>query len=388
MSIRSQSQRALAAVALACGAASASAGVVINLNDIGGVTGTPAEQGFKIAAKYWESVLTNDAVINFNVGFNHLPPNVLGGTNSNLATSVQIGDYYGALAANGNKSALDNQALANLAALDASGSVTVKVPSYFNGATFEGVASSGTRVAPTNTAISTTMALSTANLKALVGGGQNVVDAKIEFSSDFAFDFNPTDGIAAGKSDFIGVAIHEMGHALGFLSGADDFDYSVGGGFKTDDFWWGYALDMFRYSQQGQLDWSFGTESYFSLDGGATAYGGGHFSTGENNGDGWQASHWKAPTSAPFCSGLEGVMNPYLCSGTEAIVTSLDLAALDAIGWNVAIDVQQNPGYAINTAQIYAQFAASGVPEPVSLALVLSSLGLLGVARRRSRNPV
>ena len=49
------------------------------------------------------------------------------------------------------------------------------------------------------------------------------------FSSNFAFDFDPTDGISDDTFDFIGVAIHEIGHALGFVSGVDLLDVSTGG---------------------------------------------------------------------------------------------------------------------------------------------------------------
>ena len=59
----------VAALLMAGAALPASAGPTINLIDIGGVTGSPAEEGFRIAAKYWESVLTNNAVINFQVGY-------------------------------------------------------------------------------------------------------------------------------------------------------------------------------------------------------------------------------------------------------------------------------------------------------------------------------
>ncbi|HUR81366.1 MAG TPA: NF038122 family metalloprotease, partial [Thermoanaerobaculia bacterium] len=41
---------------------------------------------------------------------------------------------------------------------------------------------------------------------------------QIGFNSAFNFDFDPTDGIAPGKTDFVGVAVHEMGHMLGFSS--------------------------------------------------------------------------------------------------------------------------------------------------------------------------
>ncbi len=352
----------------------------INLIDTGGVKGSPAQQGFAIAAKYWESVLTNDAVLNINVGFRPLGPGILGSTGSTLFTYVPVSTYYGLLGATGN-SALDAQAYANLSPLSATDSLTVKVPDYFNTATFEGVAESGSRIAPDDTAISATIALSSANVKALVGGFETVVDADISFSSTFAFDFNPTNGISAGSYDFIGVAIHEIGHSLGFLSGADDFDYSVGGGFPTDDYWWGYGGDIFRYSAPGVLDWTFNTDSYFSIDGGVTALANGYFSTGSNYGDGYQASHWKAPGG---CSNFLGIMNPYICNGLTDSVSGLDLAFFDAIGWNTSVDVLANPGYLYSTKQAYAAFAAS-VPEPGSWAMLIAGFGLTGAVMRRRR---
>ena len=226
-------------------------------------------------------------------------------------------------------------------------------------------------------------------MKALVGGGEADTDATITFSSDFAFDFNPEGGINAGYSDFIGVAIHEMGHALGFLSGADDFDYSVGDGFPTDEYWWGYGLDMFRYSSPGVLDWTFGTDSSFSIDGGLTQFNGNsEFSTGSNFGDGWQASHWKAPQlpNGDFSCLMPkiGIMNPYLCGGQKAIVTGADIALLDAIGWNTNVDVIGNPGYAIDTAAIHAAF----IPEPAEWALMIGGFGLVGGALRRRKASV
>ena len=374
-------KHALAALLIAGAAAPALAGPIINLIDIGGVAGSPAQQGFKIAAKYWESVLSNDVVLNFQVGFSPLGPNILGGTSSSLMEYVPIRNYYNALSAT-RTSSLDARAVAHLSPLNANGSVTVKVPEYFDPPNASGVAANGTRIAPDGTMISTTMALSSANVKALVGGNANAIDGTIQFSSTFAFDFNPTDGISAGTYDFIGVAVHEMGHALGFLSGADDFDYSVGGGFPVDGAWWGYAMDMFRYSAPGVLDWTFNTNSYFSIDGGMTAYQNGFFSTGQNYGDGWQASHWKALVAAPFCSNFLGIMNPYFCNDTSGSVTGLDLALFDAIGWNLNVDLASNPSYTYSTAQMYS----AAVPEPSSWALLMAGLvTMLGVSRRRQR---
>ncbi|HZB47217.1 MAG TPA: NF038122 family metalloprotease, partial [Pyrinomonadaceae bacterium] len=43
-------------------------------------------------------------------------------------------------------------------------------------------------------------------------------DAGIGFNSAFNFDFNPNDGISPGALDFDAVVVHEIGHALGFVS--------------------------------------------------------------------------------------------------------------------------------------------------------------------------
>jgi hypothetical protein len=369
--------------------------LTINLIDAdGSVTGTPAQQGFEIAAKYWESVLTNDAVVNFDVGFDHLGSTILGQTSSTLVTYVPINTYYSLLAATGN-SQLDAEAVSHLQPLSSTGSVAPIVPNYSDPGAQTGVANSGTRIAPDGQPISNTMALTSANLKALIGTSDPslnaTIDGHITFSSDFAFDFNPTNGIDNDKYDFIGVAIHEMGHALGFVTGAQDFDYSTpnagaGQGFPTDQYWWSYAGDMFRYTGTGDLNWAFNQPSYFSIDGGATAFNGNaYYSTGEVNGDGYQASHWLAPTNAQgkyICNNnFVGIMNPYTCNGQVDKVTDNDIGYFDAIGWNTNVDALGNPGYSFTTAQAYAAWA----PEPGTWAELVVGFGFVGGATRSIR---
>lgn len=64
-------------------------------------------------------------------------------------------------------------------------------------------------------------------------------------SFDFSFDFNHNN-VAPGKINFVGVAAHEIGHALGFVSGVDDIDGL--NGVYTGDTLCSNLLDLFRNS--------------------------------------------------------------------------------------------------------------------------------------------
>jgi hypothetical protein len=101
----------------------------------------------------------------------------------------------------------------------------------------------------------------------------------ITFSSDFSFDFDPTDGITAGQYDFIGIATH----ALGFVSGVDvlNFNSPSNGTFQADRFTYVSPLDLYRFSADataafpGARDWAADTRTkYFSIDGGVTQIAG------------------------------------------------------------------------------------------------------------------
>jgi hypothetical protein len=388
--------------------------VTFVLNDTGGTAvGTQARAGFEAAAYYWSSVFTDDVTITLNTGFKSLGGNILGQTGSGSSVAL-ASDIYGALARD-KTSQLDNNAVANLKPLTRVTSGTFAGYDQL-GMTVNRTAASGngysdraTRFDNDGSANNIALDVNTANMKALgfTGALDNnetytdpfeTPDGAVTFSSDFDFDFDPTDGITAGFSDFIGVAIHEIGHALGFVSGVDTYDYytnNVTAGSESkqgllDNYAIGSTLDLFRYSSPGTIDWSTsGTDKYFSVDGGASKFNGNaSFAAGVYNGDGDQASHWKAPTASPFCSGLVGIMNPYLCDSTGAIITGDDLAAFDAIGWDVNVDVLANPNYTYTTAQAYNAYAASiaAVPEPATWAMMLLGFGMIGFAARRRSN--
>lgn len=384
--------------------------------------GAQALFAFQKAANYWNKTLSNDTTVRIDINFAALGAGILGSTGSN-SNVVAVSDIYHGLSSTGS-GALDTLALSHLPTLANGTDLSMRVNAYLDPASKFGVdPNASSRISSGSNGINQYLGVNTSVLKAL---GMNAeysgsyatrhTDARITFSSDFAFDYNPTDGIAAGNYDFTAVAVHELGHALGYLSGADVFDLVGGQGPLTadfnagafgssniDDFAIGSTLDLFRYGAAVEhgtryLNWGANKTAFFSIDGGASVFNlpettqqAAFFATGAYNGDGHQASHWRDNIDVPDLGGAcylstqpVGMMDPTIAACAAGSVSQNDLAALDALGWNLHENILASPGYHRSTAEIYAmEGLAQAVPEPASYAMLLVGLALTGCASRR-----
>jgi uncharacterized protein (TIGR03437 family) len=158
----------------------------------------------------------------------------------------------------------------------------------------------------------------------------------IGFNSSIPFDFDPSNGIDFDKIDFTAAAIHEIGHALGFLSlvGTRERVPAVP---VAPTVW-----DFFRFRPGVTLD-SFPTAQRLLLSGEIhTHFAGGNellLSTGRDDGvggDGRQASHWKDDV---LTGQYLGIMDPTGRTGESEDLTANDLLTLGHFGYRVRSDV-------------------------------------------------
>lgn len=342
-------------------ASTASAAPVFNFTYTPG-TSLQAQQGFQEAAARWSSVLTDNVTINLTVGFNSLGGSILG----QAASAEDFHTYASvrnALAADATSIA-DATAVAHLPGGNSLGMLINRTANNPNGPGSaipyldnDGDANNQLLYIANAEAKALGLAVTPQTLPGCIGN----CDGFIQFNSDFNFDFDPSNGTNANAFDFVGVAAHEIGHVLGFISGVDILDFNAppnNGPFDNNEFTYVSTLDLFRYSAasaaQGVIDWTADNRSkYFSLDG---AMVGPEFSTGVTFGDGRQASHWKDDL-------FIGLMDPTAGMGETLQITGNDVLAMDAIGWNVA-----------------------AIPEPSGWAMLGAGLLLFAVRQRGRSN--
>ncbi len=163
----------------------------------------------------------------------------------------------------------------------------------------------------------------------------------IGFNSAYQYDFDPSNGIEPGKTDFDAVATHEIGHALGFSTNAGLKEMVPSVPVLLSPW------DLFRF-RPGITTATFSTAQRNLSSGGEQVFFAGgpelRLSTGRPNssgGDGRQPSHWK---DDDLNGGTYiGIMDPTLPSGVRKEITENDLKALDLMGYQLKSDPNPNP---------------------------------------------
>lgn len=361
--MQNQLIKRLALVACAMSAGSVHAALTFNFTPAIGVPLASYNQilpSFQTAAGLWSGVLTDDIQVNLALNYTALSPSFTASTQVNTAP-FQYSDFRPAL-------------FDDIHSTDDSSVFLHLQKDVSDGQAFN-LLLNRALLSPGDTSSATpyldndgddnnqTILMALANAKAIgfeVDTDVFPTDATITLNNTVSWDTNPLDGIDGDKYDQVGIALREIGRALGFVSGVDVLDGNSpphGGPFGDYQFTNVTPLDLLRFSADsvaqgdGVFDWTAdGRSKYLSLDGGATSLA--ELSTGVNFGDGNPAGNWKAGQNT-------GLMDPASVMGQMLDLSTTDLRAMDAIGYNV-------------------------VPEPSTIALVLAA-GLFGSTRRPTR---
>lgn len=268
--------------------------VVFNLD---GTVPPLAVAAFNTAEAYIESIWGDPISFTVNVSFANLGSGVIGATSSNYVERTYPQARDGLI----NGKDLDDTIQDFLP----TGST---IPVKYN---FAGSATNEDRVFVT-----------IANNRAAIGPVAGLA-ASMTFNNQFNFDFDPSNGISPGTTDFQSVVIHEVGHSMGFTSGVD---------FRTNDI---ELLDFFRFQRTtgnpaSTTDFqTFARLAHFNMpdddhnsDIVSAEY---RMSDGSPN----QASH--------FREGVDAIMDPTLASGQTFFPNfyrTADRNMFDAIGWD------------------------------------------------------
>lgn len=166
-----------------------------------------------------------------------------------------------------------------------------------------------------------------ANYRAAIGTVSGNA-ASMSFNTQFApyFDYDPSNGVGSSQLSFVDVVVHETGHALGFVSGADNFS---GMNFL--------AIDLYRFQRSTNNPSTYAEFQTTTRLVSAGIPSGDDVNTDlivaeyrmEDAAD-YQASHWKQ--SPPYI----GIMEPAASDGETHYpnyFSTADLAAFDAVGY-------------------------------------------------------
>ncbi|MBC7833653.1 MAG: hypothetical protein H7Y88_00950 [Phycisphaerales bacterium] len=259
---------------------------------------------FSAAEAYIEAQFSDPITVTVSVNFASMSPGVLGST----------GSTYGYVSYAGSRTGIVNNR-------DATDTIQPYLPSgstlavRYNGNT--GTITSETRVFWT-----------IANYNSTVGTAGGTA-ASMTYNTNFSWDWDPSNGVGGSSFSFQDVIIHEVGHSLGFTSGAD---------FRFNDL---ETLDLFRFqSTDGTGDYNPDTLAEFTSRPRLVDY---NTPNDQHNSDlisveyrmsdgtPYQASHFREQTPSI------GIMDPalgYAQTFYPNFYRASDLAMFDAIGYD------------------------------------------------------
>ncbi|MEM7624303.1 MAG: NF038122 family metalloprotease [Planctomycetota bacterium] len=360
-----------------------------------------AVAGFEAAGDRWSALFADDITVNIEIDFDVIPSatgaTILGATGASIIDSAaELGSGFPTFSLLKNQLDLDATSNNDLIALanlpDGNPTTIAGGPVTDSGLILDSLSfrtndRAGNFFLDDDTAVgagdttginNTLFAITSANAKAigLVPADDPGVDATITFNSTIAFDFDPSDGITPGTTDFVGIATHELAHALGFVSGVDTVDALSGVGpsadldingaaaglGELDPFAIFSTVDLFRRSEAATaldpdaLDLSNDPGVFFSIDGDLSDGDDIPLETGSFNGTGFMASHFLDDL------GL-GILDPTVGPGELLIITANDVLAFDVIGYDLIDPV------------LLGDFKGDGLVGQADLDLVLLNFG-------------
>ena len=255
------------------------------------------------AEAYLEGIFPDPITVTIPISFQQLQPGVLGGT----------GSAYGYVSYAGTRQVLQS-------GMDGNDTIQSWLPS---GSTCPVRYRNSSSV--TN---ETRVFFTLANYKATAGFVAGT-DANMTFSSNFNWDFDPSNGVSGSAFSFVDVVIHETGHALGFTSGGD---------FRSRDM---EVLDLFRFQRtDGSGDYNPDTLAEFQVRARLVAYN----QPGDDHNSDLISAEYRMSDGSPYqMSHLReqaaniGLMDPALAPGETwypAYFSTADVALFDAIGYD------------------------------------------------------
>lgn len=178
------------------------------------------------------------------------------------------------------------------------------------------------------------------------------LDGQVGISSTAPFNYDVEDRSTGTGYDFVGLAEHELTHALGRLAGLGEPPSSPDTG--PDAF---SAFDLFRYAAPGKLDVTAAAPDYFSIDDGRTLGDVFSMTASPDLGD------WEAAFAGPDSFDDDKVY------GVENPITPTDVTVMDVLGFNVAGNgAPPSAKFLITDTSTGISSAAAGIPYtgPVS----------------------